>query len=69
MTTTQGTPVTGVPYLYFMKGRFTMNEIEALEAIYARQSLDKKDSISIEGQVEHCKAFAEHLAARMPGHS
>ena len=43
-----------------MKGRFTMNEIEALEAIYARQSLDKKDSISIEGQVEHCKAFAEH---------
>ena len=37
-----------------------MNEIEALEAIYARQSLDKKDSISIEGQIEHCKAFAEH---------
>ena len=26
-----------------------------LTAIYARQSLDKKDSLSIEGQIEQCK--------------
>jgi len=29
------------------------------EAIYARQSVDKKDSVSIETQIEHCKALAE----------
>ena len=27
-------------------------------AIYARQSLDKKDSLSIEGQVEFCQRYA-----------
>ena len=36
-----------------------MNEPTAYEAIYARQSLDKKDSISIEGQIEQCKRLAE----------
>lgn len=29
-----------------------------MDAIYTRQSLDKKDSLSIEGQVEQCKKFA-----------
>ena len=29
------------------------------EAIYARQSVDKKDSVSIETQIDHCKNFAE----------
>lgn len=29
------------------------------EAIYARQSVDKRDSVSIETQIEHCKTFAE----------
>lgn len=28
------------------------------EAIYARQSVDKKDSVSIEAQIEQCKALA-----------
>lgn len=27
-------------------------------AIYARQSLDKKDSLSIEGQIELCQRYA-----------
>ena len=27
-------------------------------AIYARQSIDKKDSLSIEGQIEQCKKYA-----------
>ena len=27
-----------------------------MKAIYARQSIDKKDSLSIEGQIEQCKA-------------
>ena len=26
-----------------------------MKAIYARQSVDKKDSLSIEGQIESCK--------------
>lgn len=29
-----------------------------MDAIYARQSVDKKDSLSIEGQVEFCRRFA-----------
>ncbi len=30
-----------------------------MTAIYARQSIDKKDSISIETQIEHCRRFAD----------
>ena len=29
-----------------------------MDAIYARQSMDKKDSLSIEGQIEHCRRYA-----------
>lgn len=29
-----------------------------MDAIYARQSVDKKDSLSIEGQIDYCKRFA-----------
>lgn len=29
-----------------------------MDAIYARQSIDKKDSLSIEGQIEHCRRYA-----------
>ena len=29
-----------------------------MNAIYARQSVDKKDSLSIEGQIEQCRKFA-----------
>lgn len=29
-----------------------------MDAIYARQSIDKKDSLSIEGQIEFCRKFA-----------
>ena len=29
-----------------------------MNAIYARQSIDKKDSLSIEGQIEQCRKFA-----------
>ena len=29
------------------------------EAIYARQSVDKKDSVSIEAQIEQCRALAK----------
>ena len=29
-----------------------------MDAIYARQSIDKKDSVSIETQVEYCKRYA-----------
>lgn len=29
-----------------------------MDAIYARQSIDKKDSLSIEGQIEHCRRFS-----------
>lgn len=32
--------------------------VGALNAIYARQSIDKKDSLSIEGQIEHCLKLA-----------
>ena len=28
-----------------------------MKAIYARQSLDKKESLSIEGQIDECKTF------------
>lgn len=30
-----------------------------MEAIYARQSIDKKDSVSIEAQIEYCRRYAE----------
>ncbi len=30
-----------------------------MNAIYARQSVDKKDSLSIEGQIEQCRRFAD----------
>lgn len=30
-----------------------------MDAIYARQSLDKKDSLSIEGQIDLCRKYAE----------
>lgn len=36
------------------------NSIQLYEAIYARQSMDKLDSLSIDGQIEHCKAFVEN---------
>ena len=29
-----------------------------MDAIYARQSIDKKDSLSIEGQIEYCRKYA-----------
>lgn len=29
-----------------------------MDAIYARQSIDKKDSLSIEGQIEYCRRYA-----------
>ena len=32
-----------------------MNNNNRIDAIYARQSVDKKDSISIESQIEFCK--------------
>ena len=28
-----------------------------MEAIYGRQSIEKKDSVSIETQIEKCKSF------------
>ena len=28
-----------------------------VEAIYARQSVDKKDSLSVEGQIDLCRKF------------
>ena len=34
-------------------------------AIYARQSIDKADSISIETQIELCKAIAEYEDIRI----
>lgn len=34
-----------------------------MNAIYARQSIDKKDSLSIEGQIELCRRFAGEDAA------
>ena len=32
-----------------------MSNINRIDAIYARQSVDKKDSISIESQIEFCR--------------
>ena len=34
-----------------------------MDAIYARQSIDKKDSLSIEGQIEHCRRHAGGAAS------
>lgn len=36
---------------------------EAVNAVYARQSVDKKDSLSIEGQIALCKKYAGEDAA------
>ena len=33
-----------------------------MNVIYARQSIDKKDSLSIEGQITQCKKFAGNEA-------
>lgn len=33
--------------------------MKRVDAIYARQSVDKKDSLSIEGQIERCRRYAE----------
>ena len=30
-----------------------------MEAIYARQSIDKKDSVSIETQIDYCRRYAD----------
>lgn len=35
------------------------------EAIYARQSVDKKDSVSIETQIDHCMTFSESKTPRV----
>ena len=37
----------------------TRTEMERIDAIYARQSVDRADSISIESQIEFC-AFETH---------
>lgn len=36
-----------------------------IDAIYARQSIDKKDSISIESQMEFCKFALEDLLIKV----
>ena len=43
-----------------MSSAFAIVEKEwrEMNAIYARQSIDKKDSLSIEGQIEQCRKFA-----------
>lgn len=38
--------------------RDTRKEVSVVEAIYARQSIDKRDSLSIEGQIEQCQKDA-----------
>lgn len=35
------------------------------EAIYARQSVDKKDSVFIESQIDYCKSFTTSKAPRI----
>jgi len=44
--------VSAAPFLFQEKERQMNNRIDA---IYARQLVDKKDSISIESQIEFCK--------------
>jgi hypothetical protein len=44
--------LSAAPFLFEEKERQMNNRIDA---IYARQSVDKKDSISIESQIEFCK--------------
>lgn len=38
---------------------------EKLEAIYVRQSKDKKDSLSVEGQIERCRMECSHPATAL----
>ena len=42
------------PFL-FMRKELKMTNNNRIDAIYARQSVDKKDSISIESQIEFCQ--------------
>jgi DNA invertase Pin-like site-specific DNA recombinase len=44
--------LSAAPFLFEEKERSMNNRIDA---VYARQSVDKKDSISIESQIEFCK--------------
>lgn len=37
-----------------------MAKITRFDAIYARQSVDKKDSVSIEAQIDDCKTICGH---------
>lgn len=37
-----------------------MARITRFDAIYARQSVNKKDSVSIEAQIDDCKAICRH---------
>ena len=36
-----------------------------MDAIYARQSVDKKDSLSIEGQIALCRRYAAPRRAHL----
>jgi DNA invertase Pin-like site-specific DNA recombinase len=51
------------PFLLLRKGA-KMTNTNRLNAIYARQSVDKKDSISIESQIEFCRHELRGGAAR-----
>ena len=44
-----------------MKNTATEKTTEKRTAIYARQSVDKKDSISVETQIELCRTGAEKM--------
>jgi len=48
-----------VPAVHSAAGVRQMN---GMDIIYARQSIDKKDSLSIEGQIELCRRFAGEAA-------
>ena len=39
------------------------------EAIYARQSVDKKDSVSIETQIDQCKTSVSYTHLTLPTNS
>jgi DNA invertase Pin-like site-specific DNA recombinase len=51
------------PFLIFREGA-KMTNTNRLDAIYARQSVDRKDSISIESQIEFCRHELRGGAAR-----
>ena len=38
---------------------------EKFEAIYVRQSKDKKDSLSVEGQMERCRMECSHPSSAL----